>query len=307
VTEGEPRLEVRDMTESDLADGLRLSRASGWNQTLADWRLLLSLGPGLFRVALLDGRVAASGGAVRYGDARAWICMILVDPQERGHGLGTRIFDEVLGRCDAEVKAGHLRCVGLDATPAGRGIYLQRGFVEGPPPSALVRMRAEPATAERKGSGLELCPVRESTIQDLTPAVRPLAGQLLEGVLARDREVFGADRSPVLRRAHASAPDLAWTTPSGDYCFGRHGDHSDHVGPVVAGDRESALALVRACLSDRRGRPLILDARADPEWLAALGGLGFGEQRPFTRMYLGGARCPARPELEAAVFGTEFG
>jgi len=44
VTEGEPRLDFRDMTEADLAEGLRLSRASGWNQTLADWRLLLSLG-----------------------------------------------------------------------------------------------------------------------------------------------------------------------------------------------------------------------------------------------------------------------
>ena len=139
MTEGEPRLDFRDMTEADLADGLRLSRASGWNQTLGDWRVLLSLGPGLFRVGLLDGRVVASGGAVRYGDALAWICMILVDPDERGHGIGTQIFDEVLVRCEAEVRAGRLRCVGLDATPAGRGIYAQRGFVEGGAPRADAR------------------------------------------------------------------------------------------------------------------------------------------------------------------------
>ena len=141
MTDGEPRLDFRDMAEADLADGLRLSRASGWNQTLDDWRLLLSLGPGLFRVALLDGQVVASGGAVRYGDALAWICMILVDPERRGHGLGTRIFDEVLVRCETEMRAGRLRCVGLDATPAGHGIYLQRGFVDS---GSLVRMRAAP-------------------------------------------------------------------------------------------------------------------------------------------------------------------
>ena len=118
-------------------------------------------------------------------------------------------------------------------------------------------------------------------------------------MLARDREVFGADRGPVLRWALASAPDLAWAdTGGGAYCFGRHGDHSDHVGPVVAEDRESALALVRACLSLPRRRPLILDARVEPAWLAALGALGFREQRPFTRMYLGDARPPARPALE---------
>mgnify|MGYP006359086377 CR=1 FL=1 len=111
----------------------------------------------------------------------------------------------------------------------------------------------------------------------------------------------------VLRWAHASAPDLAWTTPGGAYCFGRHGDHSDHVGPVVADDRESALALVRACLSLPRRRPVILDTRASSGLLADLGALGFREQRPLTRMYLGETRPPSEPACEVAVFGPEFG
>jgi len=296
VPEVEPRVVFREMTGTDLEDGLRLSRASGWNQAVEDWRLLLSLGPGLFRVALRDGRVVASGGAVRYGDALAWICMILVDPAERGHGLGTRIFDEVLVRCEAEVRAGRLLCVGLDATPAGRGIYAPRGFVE---TGSLVRMRAEPGERkERKGSGLESCSHEQ---------VRPLGAPDLEAILERDREVFGADRSRVLRWAFESAPELARATAGGGaYCFGRHGDHSDHVGPVVAEDRESALALVRACLSHPRRRPLILDARFDPAWLAELGSLGFREQRPFTRMYQGSARPPARPRLEPVVLGPEL-
>ena len=95
--------------------------------------------------------------------------MILVDPERRGHGLGTRIFDEVLVRCEAEMRAGRLRCVGLDATPAGHGIYLQRGFVDA---GSLVRMRAEPKGSGlgQRGSGLESCPARKSTIQDLTPS-----------------------------------------------------------------------------------------------------------------------------------------
>jgi Zn-finger nucleic acid-binding protein len=242
--------------------------------------------------------VVASGGAVRYGDALAWICMILVDPERRGHGLGTRVFDEVLARCEAEMRAGRLRCVGLDATPAGHGIYLQRGFVDR---GSLVRMRAEPATAERRGSGLESCSREQGTTQDVTPILDPTP------VLARDREVFGADRAALLRWAHGAAPDLAWATPGGAYCFGRHGDHSDHVGPVVAEDRESALALVRACLSLPRSRPLILDARAYPGLLAGLGALGLCEQRPFTRMYLGELRPPGEPGRELAIVGPEFG
>jgi GNAT superfamily N-acetyltransferase len=290
VVEASHRVDFRDMQEEDLASGLSLSRAAGWNQTLADWRYLLSLGPGLFRVGVADGRLLAAGGAVRYGEALAWICMILVAPDARGRGLGMRIFDEVKGRCEDDMRAGRLRAVGLDATPAGRRIYVQRGFTDGP---SLVRMRVESkAPARRPG------------------AVRSVAARDIEGIVAFDREVFGADRGGVLRWALAGAPELAWCAYGArlrGYCFGRRGDHSDQVGPIVAEDGAVAMDLVRACLSTARDRPLVVDARVEPSWVAALGKVGFREQRFFTRMYLGDARAPARPALERAVLGPEFG
>jgi GNAT superfamily N-acetyltransferase len=279
------------MTDDDLAAGLRLSRASGWNQTLEDWRQLLALGPGLFRVGVDDGRVVATAGAVRYGEALAWICMVLVDPAQRGHGLGARIFDEVLARCQTEVRAGRLRTVGLDATPGGRKIYVQSGFVDGP---ALVRLRVEPGA----GAGAP-------------KSAGPIAAHEMDPILVLDREVFGADRGPLLRSALAAAPDLAWVFRSegrvSAYCFGRHGDRSDQVGPVVAEDVAVAVELVRACLSATRGRSLVVDARVEPSWLHALGELGFREERPFTRMYLAEAKPPERSLLQRAVFGPEFG
>jgi hypothetical protein len=207
----------------------------------------------------------------------------------------------VLDRTEALARTGGLRAVGLDATPAGHGIYAQRGFQDA---GGIVRMRVE-----RKGSGLESCPAGESKIQDLTPTVRPLAAEDLAATLAFDRGVFGADRSAVLRWAFASAPDLAWVGPRAGrtaYCFGRHGDHSDHVGPVVADDPTLARDLVSACLSRPRSRPLIVDARVDPAWLTALARMGFRELRPFTRMYRGDARPAACPALEPAVLGPEF-
>ena len=279
------------MTEDDLADGLRLSRASGWNQTLEDWLQLLALGPGLFRVAALDGRVVATAGAVRYGDDLAWICMVLVEPAQRGHGLGTRIFDEVLARCQTEVRAGRLRTVGLDATPGGRKIYVQRGFVDGP---ALVRLRVEPGA----GAGAP-------------KSVDRVATHDLEPILTLDLEVFGADRASVLRWANDAAPQLAWVARKAGrvsgYCFGRHGDRSDQVGPVVAEDLADAVELVRACLSATRDRPVVVDACVEPSWLHALGELGFCEERPLTRMYLAETKPPERSLLQRAVFGPEFG
>jgi GNAT superfamily N-acetyltransferase len=283
----------RDMTEADLPDGLRLSRASRWNQTLEDWRLMLALGPGLFRVGVDDGRVVASGGAVRYGSDLAWICMILVDPECRGLGLGTRVFDEVLARLLAARERDGLAAIGLDATPAGRRIYAQRGFVDGP---ALVRMRREAGlspTAAAAGAG----------------RARPMELGDLAAVLAFDRRVFGADRAVVLRDALSSAPGLARVVAERGrvrgYCFGRHGDHSDHVGPVVAEDPALAVSLVAAGLAGGGERPVIVDARA--EWTVALEALGFRAERPFTRMYVGDARPEATPAIELAVRGPEMG
>jgi GNAT superfamily N-acetyltransferase len=281
----------RDMTEADLAGGLSLSRASGWNQTLDDWRLVLSLGHGLFRVATRGGDVVASGGAVRYGETHAWICMILVRPDERGHGLGTRVFLEVLDRLRASRDAGALRTVGLDATPAGRTLYVQHGFVDGP---ALARL------------------VREAELPPASGPVwsRPLAEADLDPVLGRDRAVFGADRSAVLRALFRSAPDLARVVRDRErlaYCFGRHGDHADHVGPIVADDAALALELARAAAAQPRSRPLLLDARGNTRWLEGLRELGFHALRPLTRMYLGVPPSAGLPDLEPAILGPEFG
>lgn len=281
------------MTPADLEDGLRLSRASGWNQTLDDWRLLLTLGPGLFRAAVEDGRVVATGGAVRYGRDLAWICMILVDPACRGRGLGTRVFDDVLARVEDARRLDGIQAVGLDATPAGRALYLPRGFVDGP---ALLRMRRDPGAP--------------AGVPDGAARVRPLGEADLVAVLALDRQVFGADRAAVLRDAVLRAPALALVAEEHGrvrgYCFGRRGDHSDHVGPVVAEAAALGLRLVLAGAASSP-RPLIVDACDEPSWTAALASAGFVAARPFTRMYRGAGRPAARPALELAVRGPEMG
>lgn len=275
------------MTEADLAEGLRLSDASGWNQREADWRLLLSLGRGRFRVATDGGRVVGTGGTVAYGPRLGWICMILVDPSRRGQGIGTRIFDDVLAR------ASGLAVVGLDATPGGRPIYERAGFAEA---YALARVEREPGGPGPASPG----------------SLRPLATADLEAVLAWDREAFGADRGPVLDWALRHAPEYAWGAfgPGGleGYVLGRHGRRFEHLGPVVAHGVQTAEALVAACLSSFPRRPFGLDVPTDrPDWLAALRRHGFHERRPFTRMYRTGERDPGRRDAVFAALGPEFG
>jgi GNAT superfamily N-acetyltransferase len=277
-------MRYREMTLDDVGAGHALSRASGWNQRAEDWTLLLSGNPGRFVAAVTpEGRVVGTAGAACYGRDLAWICMVLVDAAERGRGLGTRLMDAVLDRLD------DVRLVGLDATPLGRSVYARLGFAEA---GTFLRMAAA-AAPEPTRHGL----------------ARALEGEDFDAVLAQDREVFGADRGAVLRWAYGRAP--AWCVPESGalagYCFGRRGDHSHHVGPVVARDVATARYLLARAMRGVEGR-VIVDVVADRKaWMDAVDALGFREQRPLIRMYRGGARPPGDPARQFAIFGPEFG
>ena len=274
---------LRDLTADDVEAAHRLSRDAGWNQTAAEWRLLLDQNPGRFVAATIDDRVVGTGGAACYGTALAWVCMILVDPRSRGAGIGRAIVEAVLERV-----AGAAR-IGLDATPAGRPVYLRLGFEERLP---LVRMAAP--------AGARADPHRAAVLRE----------EELETVLAMDREVFGADRGAVLRWMFARSG--AWCVRDGKaisaYGFVRDGEHSRHVGPVVAGDVGSARRIVAAALASAGTRPLLADvpARAGG-WRGVLEELGFREQRPLVRMFRGGAHPPGDPQRQMAILGPEFG
>jgi GNAT superfamily N-acetyltransferase len=275
-----------DLTPDDVPAGLRLCRLIGWNQTEADWRLLLAA-PSVFRGARVDGVIVGTAGAMVYGDRLAWVCMVLVDPSHRGQQLASQLVDQVLER----LPAGAL--VGLDATPKGQPVYERLGFRGD---QTFVRLEAT-STAGAAGP---------------RPGVRALHESDLPQVLRRDREVFGEDRSRVLRGALAAAPDCAWCVSEGDvlvaYCFGRPGHDADQIGPVVADHARHALDLVTSALGARPGRRVFLDAAARTDWRQRLGGIGFREQRGFTRMYRGGRSIvPPGEEQCHAIFGPEFG
>src|SRR5262245_4994333 len=167
------------MTADDVAAGLSLCRENNWNQTEAEWRVLLEP-PSVFRVAVgKDGRVVGTAGAVTYGRDLAWVCMVLVDGAERGHGLGTALVEQVLERL------GGFEAVGLDATPQGRPVYARLGFSDA---YDLARWAADEVRAK---------PLNENGTRAMTEAD-------LGAVLAWDRELFGADRARVLRWAFAA-------------------------------------------------------------------------------------------------------
>ena len=278
---------IRTMTTSDIAAGLRLCRASGWNQLEHDWRVFLEWEPTACLVEEREGRVVGTVAGLRYGHCFSWLSMLLVDPSERGAGIGTRLFQEGLNMLGED-------CVRLDATPLGRPIYARSGFVEEYP---VTRVWAK---------------VDASEFAEAPIYVRPMREEDLEPVFSYDRAVFGADRTRLLIALFQLAPAYAWVAgKSGNvqgYCFGRPGFLYEQLGPVVAQDQEIAANLVSACLKSQAGKTVVLDVpHFHPAWLSWLEGHGFLPARSFVRMRRGENSCPGAPDRMFAIAGPEFG
>jgi GNAT superfamily N-acetyltransferase len=276
------------MTPADIAAGLELSRAARWNQTERDWGLFLRLSPEGCRVAVIDERVVGTVATARYEDRFAWIGMVLVDPAERGQGIGARLMAEALDVLE------DMPSVRLDATPAGRAVYQKLDFVD---ECRLSRME----TVVSSGA---LTPQRN-------PA-RPMTKDDLPAVSIFDRQVFGADRSLTLGWMFDGAPEYAWVVEERGqivgYLFGRSGFNFEGLGPVVAHDQRTARRLVSACLNRQAGKPFIIDAsHHDAEWRAWLESIGFREQRPFIRMFYRDNPYPGLPPKQFGILGPEFG
>jgi GNAT superfamily N-acetyltransferase len=277
---------LRAMTAEDIAGGLRLCRASGWNQLEEDWRLFVnSSGSGGLLIERA-GQILGTAAYMRY-DALAWVAMMLVDPAERGAGLGAQLLAGALAAL------GDAPCVGLDATPLGEPLYRRFGFVGD---YSLARTKA---TIDR------------SRFRDAGGAARRMLSSDLEAVCRRDREVFGADRGRLLASLFERAPECAWVVPDAagirGYSFGRPGHLYYQLGPVVAADAGTARDLVTSSLSPLGGRVFAIDAPLfDGEWLGFLKSVGFVEERRFLRMFVRGHVHPGIPARQYAICGPEF-
>lgn len=270
----------RPLTTADLPRAGALSALVGWNQVEADWRHFLDHGRA---VAVDDGDpacLAATAAVLPFGADLAWISMVLVRPDRRRAGLATALMRWAMGALEGT------RCVALDATPAGREVYRRLGFAD---VIGFARWR------------LPAPPVAPAL------AVRPLAESDWPALLALDAEAFGAPRAALLQGFAARLPAAAWIAGDGSgFALGRDGLRAPQIGPVVARDPRTALALIAAAARGI-GAPVLVDlVDAQAEVAAALRETGAEMLRPFTRMARGAAP-PGRHDLLVTMGGPEFG
>jgi ribosomal protein S18 acetylase RimI-like enzyme len=283
---------LRTMTSADIPAGLRLNQLAGWNQTEGDWDRFLEVSPQGCFVTEVDGQVCGTVTTVSFERRFAWIGMVLVDPQCRGRGIGTSLLERAI----EHLHACNVQTMKLDATPQGKPLYNRLGFVE--------EYEIERWTLRRSAS-------EARRAVDIGCSASP-SPALPQSILEADREIFGADRSFLLKSLHEDAPGFTiaiWHDGVlGGYTFGRRGLVADHLGPWMAKDAASAQHLLETFLARSARETLIVDClKSNCVASDLLKAFGFTYSRPLTRMYRGPNHHPGRPDVLCAILGPEFG
>lgn len=162
----------RTMKFEDIAAGLSLCRAAKWNQLARDWEVFLNLNPDACCVAAAEDKVVGTVTTISFQNFFSWMGMVLVDPAWQGQGIGMQLLKEALQILHNQ------ETIKLDATPAGREVYLKFNFVDEYSLSRMVTVAAK----ER---------LKESI-------ARPIRRSDLAALVEYDREIFGADRHALL-------------------------------------------------------------------------------------------------------------
>ncbi len=279
------------MTKGDVPSGMRLKELAGWNQTVADWERFIEASPQGCFVAESQGEVWGTVTTIVYQARFAWVGMVLVDPEHRGHGIGTQLLLKAIEYLDGL----GIATIKLDATPKGKPIYEKLGFVtEYEIERWALSTRAQPPKP-RSTSGLQL-----------SDSVN------LEEILAADCNAFGADRRTLLHSLHRNAPEFTAAHyhqgSLAGYTLGRRGSQADQMGPWMARSESAAEQLLAAFLARSARETIFVDRmKASPFAARLLQAAGFEFSRPLTRMYRGSNKFPGWPEQFCGILGPEFG
>jgi len=227
-----------------LPGALRLSQQAGWPHRLEDWELILGLSRGI--VALDNGEVVATALATAFGEV-AMANMIIVDARMRGRGLGRRIME----RAQSLAQPREWRLV---ATAEGLPLYEKLGF------------RVCGQVLQHQGR--------------VKPVPRPegiaRATGDLAGIVALDRQAFGADRTGLIAQLAARGQLAVLPGANGPEGFAALRDFGRGavIGPVVARRAADAQRLLAFFLSEHTDAFLRVDtteAAGLAPWLTAQG------------------------------------
>ena len=253
------------LTQDSVQDGLRLSEAASWNQTERDWLYLLQTGLA-YGFEDAGGDLVASMVLTPYAADLLWVSMVLVSAKARQQGLASALL-----RHESTVAQRANRISMLDATPAGREVYLKLGYHDLFGITRWRRPAGSPSSPASRGS-------------------RPL--RIVEPWLGWDEARFGPNRAVLLTMLASDRPDLAWQwghsrNETAGFGLGRSGREATQIGPIMADSEAIAVDLLGHTLEGRTDALLCDVVDGHPQIETTLAAQGFAPQRTFVRMARG--------------------
>ncbi len=270
-------LTIAPADRPDLDHLIDWAAAEGWNPGLDDAAAFHGADPGGFLLGWIDGEPAAAISAVRHAPDFGFLGLYICRPPFRGRGHGWSLW------CAGMDRLGD-RTVGLDGVVAQQPAYQRSGFVAA---HRNIRFRGRLDDGGRA-----------------VPTIAAAAAHI-PALLALDRAVTGVARPAYLtawfaetatRRTLVTVDDGA-ITGVGTVRRCRDGCK---VGPLIAGDGETALGLLAALSATEPGRAVFLDV-PEPRtgFIDLLTAAGFVPVFETARMYKG----PVPPGDPARLFG----
>jgi GNAT superfamily N-acetyltransferase len=281
---------IRVMAPSDIPFADSVRALVGWNQTIADWQRFLRCEPEGCFIAQCHGVPAGTATCTCYESQLGWIGMLLVHPDHRRQGVGSTL----LHHCMAYLQSRGITCLKLDATPLGRPLYEQLGFV---PEFSLTRWETQGLPAISPTSSDEIAPCTEAD---------------WEQVLALDQRAFGLPRGQILPAVgrHCCHSVVHRGTPGRALGYGmlRKGSRAYYLGPVAADSPATGTQIVQHLLSRVPNQPVFWDVLDPNSAATALAeSLGFKPQRRLLRMFRGSNPAKSDPNLQFAIVDPATG
>ena len=281
------------MADTDVPFADRIRDLAGWNQRLQDWKRLLRHDPHGCFVAEWNGRPAGTATTTSYSKELAWIGMVLVDSDMRRRGIGKAL----LMQCIEHLRQSGVNCIKLDATPLGKQVYDPLGFV------------SEWSLSRWQTTELSVCPERIETASD--PGSRPLDSRDIGCVADLDAAAFGVARNRMLSILATQSATRVRRDAAGrivGYGMLRPGARAYYLGPIVAEDESSGIALADTLLGSIPARPLYWDIPdMNQAAMRVARRYGLHRQRTLTRMYLGENTRPGTRSAQWAIAAPEIG
>ncbi|MFI4911589.1 MAG: GNAT family N-acetyltransferase [Sedimentisphaeraceae bacterium JB056] len=278
---------VDNLLENELDKGLELSLGAGWNQLMADWKLIYRLNPDGTFAALHNGRIVGTAAGVNYDGKIGLIGMVLVNPNMRRRGIAT----DLMNSCEKALSG--CRSVKLDATLEGKKVYQRIGY------------KTECSLTRYVGSGL--ISGEQGCDQKL---VRPMTSADVSRIAEIDAREFGADRKTMIEGLLEMASEYSFVFEKDGgikgFVQGRRGAKYEFIGPLWAVDEAAASGLLRCVLMQAAQKPVAIDTfDENKSWNKRLADMGFKPSRCFARMFKGENIAASKKYFASA--GPELG